>query len=192
MIKYIIYTTVPSLLILITVIWLIVALIRKSSSRKLVGSIFAAEVVILLGLYFYYLSPREYPRNYVTQPSAATQTLGEVASRNDFFIGAAINKSVNPAYPKLVPKEFNSITPENATKWRQMLVNGKIGEYDFTEADAIVNHAVEKGVRVRGIRWCGASFQAGPIQRSSTLASRTRRTQRQNSDRSCGITSRRC
>ena len=63
MIKYALYTAVPSLLVLITLIWLIVALIRKSPSRKLVGSVFGVEVLILLVLYFYYLSPREYPRN---------------------------------------------------------------------------------------------------------------------------------
>jgi endo-1,4-beta-xylanase len=150
MIKYALYTAVPSLLVLITLIWLIVALIRKSPSRKLVGSVFGVEVLILLVLYFYYLSPREYPRNYLTQSIAESPTLAELATEKGFFIGAAINKSSNPAYSRMVPKEYNSITPENATKWRQMLANGVMGEYDFTEADAIVDHAVADGVRVRG------------------------------------------
>jgi len=107
-------------------------------------------VIVLLVLYFYYLSPRSYARNYLNAPAPESGALARIAIENGFFIGAAINKSVNPDYAKLVPREYNSITPENATKWRQMLVKGRIGEYDFSEADAIVNHAVENGVRVRG------------------------------------------
>ena len=150
MIKYIIYTTVPSLLILGTLVWLIASLIRRSPSRKIASGIFAAEVLILIVLYFHYFSPRSYPRNYLTSTASSSVTLAEAATAKDFYIGAAINKSTNPMYEKLVPKEFNSITPENATKWRRMLVNGKIGEYDFTEADAIVDYAIANGVRVRG------------------------------------------
>ena len=56
----------------------------------------------------------------------------------------------NPDYRKLVPSEFNSITPENYAKWRQLLVNDEIGNYDFSNADAIIDYALENGVRVRG------------------------------------------
>ena len=150
MIKYVITITIPSLLILATLVWLIVALVRRSRSLKIVVSLFVAELILLLGLYFYYFSSRNYPRNYLAQSQSTTETLAEAASRSNFFFGAAINKSINPMYAKLVPKEFNSVTPENATKWRQLLVEGKIGEYDFTEADAIVDYAIERGVRVRG------------------------------------------
>lgn len=149
MLKYILYTTIPALLILGTAIWFFITLVRRSPRRIVAGGLFAAEILILVGLYVYYLSPREYPRNYLSS-AAPTVTLAEAATAKDFYIGAAINKSTNPMYAQLVPSQFNSITPENATKWRRMLVDGQIGQYEFTEADAIVDYAVEKGVRVRG------------------------------------------
>ena len=150
MTRYIIYASVPFLLILGTFIWLVVALIRRSGSCKIAGGIFGTEALVLFFLYFYYLSPRAYPRNYLTTARLAPGALAEAATARGFHIGAAINKSTTLDYPKLVPQEYKSITPENATKWRRMLVNGKIGEYDFTEADAIVDYAIENRARVRG------------------------------------------
>jgi len=41
--NYIIYTAVLSLFALISLIWLVVALFRRSPSRKIAGAIFAAE-----------------------------------------------------------------------------------------------------------------------------------------------------
>lgn len=148
MTKYIIYTALPGLLILTTAIWLIVTLVRRSRWRRWAAGLFAVEVLVLLALYLHFLSPRSYPRTYVD--AVVPEALAPAATNAGFFIGAAVNKSTNPDYAKLVPSQFNSITPENATKWRQMLVDGEIGSYDFTEADAIVDYAVENGVRVRG------------------------------------------
>ena len=149
MLKYILYTTIPSLFILATLIWLMIALVRRSNSRKLAGAVFAVEVLVLLMLYLHYLSPREYARTYL-ESDPPTEMLAEAAAKKGFFIGAAVNKSVNPIYAQLVPSQYNPITPENATKWRRLLVNDKIGQYDFKEADAIVDHAVKNGVRIRG------------------------------------------
>jgi len=148
--NYIIYTTVLSLFVLISLIWLVVALFRRSPSRKIAGAIFAAEALVLVCFYFFYFTPRRFPRNYLTAYPPLPATLAQTATQNGFYIGAAINRSANPTYAELVPREFNSIRPENATKWRRMLVNGKIGKYDFTEADVIVDYAIAKGVRVRG------------------------------------------
>ena len=50
MLKYILYTTIPSLFILATLIWLINALVRRSNSRKLAGAVFAVQVLVLLAL----------------------------------------------------------------------------------------------------------------------------------------------
>ncbi len=47
-----------------------------------------------------------------------------------------------------------------------MLVNGKIGEYDFSEADAIVDYAVSKEFEYEGILWFGENFLEQPIQRN--------------------------
>ena len=59
------------------------------------------------------------------------------------------------------------------TKWRQLLVDGKIGEYDFTEADAIVDYAISKGVRVRGhtLVWGKFSGKTYPKELDKRIAS---------------------
>ena len=49
-----------------------------------------------------------------------------------------------------MPIEFNSITPENALKWPRLLREGRLGDYDFSTIDPLVDYAVENGVRVRG------------------------------------------
>lgn len=150
MTKYLLIVTIPSLVVLASLIWLVVALIRRSTTRKYAAGFVALEAIVGVILYFHWFAPKDYPRNYLSETNNASLSLGETATASDFYIGAAINKATNPLYAQLVPKEFNSITPENATKWRQMLVDNQIGEYDFSDADAIVDYAVANGVRVRG------------------------------------------
>jgi endo-1,4-beta-xylanase len=150
MLKYLLITTIPSLFVLASVIWLIVALVRRSRFRKVAAGLVVVEALILVALYFHWFHPKDYPRNYLDNDPPASLTLAEAATAKNFYIGAAVGKASSPLYAEMVPTSYNSITPENATKWRRMLVNGKIGEYDFSEADAIVDYAVSKGVRVRG------------------------------------------
>ncbi len=173
MIKYLIITTVPALFILASVIWLIVALVRRSRSRKVAGGLVVVEIAILVVLYFHWFAPKEFPRNYLNDAQQSSQTLAEAATAKGFYIGAAIGNPSMPSYANLVPKEYNSITPENATKWRQMLVDGKIGEYDFTQADAIVDYAVANGVRVRGhtLVWGKFSGRTYPKELDERIAS---------------------
>ena len=116
MINYIIYTTVLSLFVLTSLIWLVVALFRRSPSRKIAGAIFAVEALVLVIFYLLYFTPRRFPRNYLTGYPLLPATLTQTATQHGFYIGAAINRSANPTYAELVPREFNSITPENATK----------------------------------------------------------------------------
>ena len=150
MTKYLLYVTIPSLFILASIIWFIIAAIRRSRSFKLAAGLVIIEILLLAGGYFYYLTPKDYPRNYLNQPADTSTGLGALASSKNFYLGGAVGNLNNPHLKALVPKEFNSITPENATKFRQLLVNGEIGKYDFSHADAIVNFGKEKGVRVRG------------------------------------------
>ena len=42
------------------------------------------------------------------------------------------------------------MTPANALKWGNLLVGGKLGQYDFATADALVDLALAKHARVRG------------------------------------------
>lgn len=150
MIKYYLIVTIPSLLILASVVWLIVTLIRRSRHRKFATGVVVLEALILTALYVHWFIPKDYPRNYLDDTITDPIVLGELATAKGFYIGAAIGDASDPRYREFVPSAFNSFTPENATKFRQLLVDGKIGEYDFAKADAIVNYAVSKGVRVRG------------------------------------------
>ena len=150
MLKYYLYAIVPAFLLLSTFIWVVVSLIRRWKSWRIAAGIFAAEILILAIGYFVYFTPIEYPRNYLNDPVPESGSLTKIANEKGFYIGAAVNMADNPEYRKLAPSEFNSITPENYTKWRQLLVNNEIGNYDFSKADAIIDYAVENGVRVRG------------------------------------------
>lgn len=150
MLKYFLYAAVPAVIVLATFLWLIVGLIRRSKSWRIAAGVLGVEILVLAIGYFVYFTPVEYPRNYLQDPVPESGTLATIAREKGFYIGAAVNMADNPDYRKLVPLEYNSITPENHTKWRRLLVNGEIGHYDFSEADAIVDYAVQNGVRVRG------------------------------------------
>jgi len=75
-------------------------------------------------------------------------TLAEAAAEAGVWIGAAINDPDAPAAQAVVPMHFNSITAENAMKWGS--VAPTVGNYDFSKADAVVDFADSRGVRVRG------------------------------------------
>ncbi len=73
-----------------------------------------------------------------------------LAQRNHLYIGAAVNGwyLTDPYYANTLTREFNIITPENAMKFGPL--SPAQGEYNFTEADAIVNFAIENDMPVRG------------------------------------------
>ena len=52
------------------------------------------------------------------------------------------------AYRELLITRFTSITPENAMKWA--VIQPEQGEFDFEEADTLVDFARKTGKRVRG------------------------------------------
>ncbi|MBI3786363.1 MAG: endo-1,4-beta-xylanase, partial [Deltaproteobacteria bacterium] len=74
--------------------------------------------------------------------------LAEAAAEAGVWVGAAIGDPSAPAAQAVVGKHFNSVTAENAMKWHS--VAPTVGNYDFTHADAIVELAESRGVRVRG------------------------------------------
>jgi len=73
-----------------------------------------------------------------------------LAQRNHLYIGTAVNgwNLTDPYYANTITREFNIITPENAMKFGPL--SPAQGEYDFTEADAIVDFALENDLPVRG------------------------------------------
>lgn len=68
-----------------------------------------------------------------------------------FKFGAAISAGLmrsNAAYKGVVSKEFNSITTENAMK--MSFIHPGINTYNWTDADFLVDFAVQNGKRVHG------------------------------------------
>jgi endo-1,4-beta-xylanase len=83
----------------------------------------------------------------VTKVCNATtlKAAGECGSHK-ILIGAAVNQSgVNSS---TLSTEFNYLTPDNAMKWDA--VEGSEGGWNFSTADAIVNAAKSKGIKVKG------------------------------------------
>ncbi|MDQ1256265.1 MAG: endo,4-beta-xylanase, partial [Candidatus Hydrogenedentes bacterium] len=77
--------------------------------------------------------------------------LRDLAEARGKRIGVAVNAGAlehDPVYRRMVGREFNVITPENAMKHGPLCPAP--GEYDFTAGDAIVSFAEEHGMRVRG------------------------------------------
>ena len=75
-------------------------------------------------------------------------TLAETARQAGVFVGAAIGRPDLPAEQATIPRDFNSITAENAMKWGSLAPT--VGSYDFADADAIAAFAASAGVRLRG------------------------------------------
>ena len=73
-------------------------------------------------------------------PVAAQQQPLKDTFKNDFMIGAALNRrqifEQDARAAAIVTKHFNSITPENILKWA--LVHPEPGRYDFTASDRFV------------------------------------------------------
>lgn len=111
------------------------------------------------------------------------RTLKE-AFKNDFMIGAALNR--NQIFEKdargaeIVRTHFNSITPENILKWA--LVHPKPDKYDFVASDRLVEFGEKHGMFIVGHTlvwhnqtpgWVFEDEQGKPVDRE-TLLSRMR------------------
>ncbi len=85
-----------------------------------------------------------------TAAGAAEGTLGAAAAQSGRYYGAAIAAGHlgDSAYVATWDREFNSVTAENEMKWGPIEPNR--GSFNWGPADQIVNHAVSKGMKVRG------------------------------------------
>jgi endo-1,4-beta-xylanase len=103
--------------------------------------------LIIAGSYIFI--PRHFKRNYL-QKSSEWKGLSfrKYADSLHFYIGAI--PSGKPVTDPLFYDNFNSMTPERALKMGPLLKKLKIGDYDFSHADTLVNQALEKKMRVRG------------------------------------------
>ena len=74
--------------------------------------------------------------------------LREMADKAGFYIGSigGVDMISRPEFTSAV----NSVTPERALKMQGVFKNMEVGNYDFTEGDAIVDFALDKNLRVRG------------------------------------------
>ncbi len=84
--------------------------------------------------------------------NAIEQTGLGAAFQNNFLIGAALNvghtQDSSPRLNALIPREFNSITPENCMKWG-VLRNAQ-GEWNWTDADAFVDFGTQHKLHMVG------------------------------------------
>ena len=81
---------------------------------------------------------------------AATTLGASAAERGGRYFGTAVaaNKLSDSVYTTILNREFNSATPENEMKWEA--TEPSQGSFTYANADRIVNHARQRGWRVRG------------------------------------------
>lgn len=106
-------------------------------------------IIIFLVIILVFFSPRQYERKYLQRSEEwKSLTFRQYADSLGFYIGT-IPGGTDISDPVFC-NNLNSVTPENSLKMGPLFRDKKIGEYDFTEADRIVNQALEKKLRVRG------------------------------------------
>lgn len=104
----------------------------------------------------------------------AASTLGaSAAERNGRYFGTAVpaNKLSDGAYTTILNREFNQVTPENEMKIDATEPNQN--QFSYGAADQIVNHARQRGMRVKGHTLAWHSQQPGWMQRLSGTALRS-------------------
>lgn len=116
-------------------------------------------LIIVVGLGTWFLWPRSYPKTYLTTaanrvPRGLALTANEHRA-TPFYVGTIGDPARLAELDAVLPSDFNSVTPENATKWLPLHSNHRLGStgepvYDFTAADRLVDHCLQKGVRIRG------------------------------------------
>lgn len=84
------------------------------------------------------------------QPPEPGDHLRQRAEAQGLLIGAAAQPTYfdDPVYTAILAQEFNLITPENAMKWDA--IHPAPGQYDFSQADAVLRFALQHGQKVRG------------------------------------------
>lgn len=109
-------------------------------------------MVVIIAAVAYMVWPRDYERPYLATQAAAeaAPSLAALGTAAQLRVGAAVHDTEVEAFTSAAGRDFNSMTPANALKWGNLLVGGKLGKYDFSTADALVDLALAKHTRVRG------------------------------------------
>ena len=87
----------------------------------------------------------------ITLPAAVAEPLRNLAQAAGIRFGAAVNVealNTDTAYARLLAREFNLVTPENAMKFS--VVHPERERFDFTQADALVAFAEAHSMQVNG------------------------------------------
>jgi endo-1,4-beta-xylanase len=102
----------------------------------------------------------------------AATTLGASAAESGRYFGAAVAafKLNDSVYTGILNREFNMVTPENEMKIDATEPNQN--QFNYGNADRIVNHARGQGMRVRGHTLAWHSQQPGWMQNMSGNALR--------------------
>ncbi|MFV2102926.1 endo-1,4-beta-xylanase [Micromonospora sp. LOL_024] len=108
----------------------------------------------------------------VASSASAATTLGASAAEKGRYFGAAIaaNKLSDSTYIGIVNREFNSVTAENEMKIDA--TEPQQNNFTFANADRIVNHAISRGMSVRGHTLAWHSQQPGWMRSMSGTALR--------------------
>ena len=89
--------------------------------------------------------------NTVGQQAETGTTLRSKAQARGFLVGTAVQSKTltdDTTYGEILAKEYNVITAESEMKFRA--IRPTRSEFNFTDADTIVNFASAHGMRVRG------------------------------------------
>ncbi len=123
------------------------------------------------------------PVDLLTDSSGGPEVSGSmrrVAGPADIRFGTAINAEVlasDQRYAAIAATEFNSVTAENAMKWES--VEPAQGEYDWGQADELVEFAMKNDQAVRGHTqvwhsqmptWLTAGIKDGDFSRAEVRA----------------------
>jgi endo-1,4-beta-xylanase len=78
------------------------------------------------------------------------QPLRESAQRSQILIGTAVRpvQLSEAVYASTLAREFNMVEPEDALKWE--VVHPQRNDFDFSQADQIVEFATKHNIKVRG------------------------------------------
>ena len=121
---------------------------KLGKMRLRAWGIFGIEILLVVLVFVLKAKPIDIEQTYLDHTPGYTTTLVEEASKRDFYVGVAVGN--DSLFHNMVMSHFNSVTPENATKWGWMVPKNRVTEYDFSTADSIVNYANDNGMRVRG------------------------------------------
>ncbi|WP_336207050.1 endo-1,4-beta-xylanase [Nonomuraea sp. LPB2021202275-12-8] len=87
----------------------------------------------------------------LTGPAEAASTLGaSAAERGGRYFGAAVaaGRLGDSTYVSILNREFNSVTAENEMKWDA--TEPSQNRFTYTNGDRIANHAIGRGMKIRG------------------------------------------